>query len=425
MQAPPLTRRDAWVAASLLAVSMAGYGLLAARLAQGRYFEFYNLAFDFDASRVLELLTGFPADPIGFKHPFMLLFRPLGLALLALGVPAKLGTGLIMAGIGAARVALVYVFGRCCGAERAVAATLSLLFAVSGTQLMTALVPETYGFALLSLILVWLVAQRRLSGPSRLEGWRYPVAVITAGITFTNALQPAIAELMVLWRRHGGRGTARPLAVFSAVCCAGFAAVALALWTREILDAVRDPLRAARDIWWMRTKGPTTGASKVLETFLGFSFVSPRFTIVPLPETTRMIDFRAWSFAPPGQAAAAAWLAFLAAGTAAGLAHRAYRPMALALLATFVLNVLFHLDFQFRGSLYLYAAHTHFVVFALAMGVVPWLSGRRRSSAAYAACVVVLGAMMAAVNVPAAIEFAARFDVPDTACPAPCRDGMP
>ena len=128
---------------------------------------------------------------------------------------------------------------------------------------------------------------------------------------------------------------------------------------------------------------------------------------------------------PPGQLAAAAWLAFLAVGTVAGLAHRGYRPIVVTLLATLALNVAFHLDFQFRGSVYIYAAHTHFLVFAVAAGLAPWLAGRRRASAAYVASVLALAGLLAAVNVPSAAEFTTRFDVPDTTCPAPCNDGLP
>ena len=419
-----LTRRDAWIAILLFAVSLAGYAALVLRLAQGRYYEYYNLAFDFDAVRMLNLLTAFPADAFGFKHPFMLLFRPLGLALLTLGLPAKLAAGLVMAAVGAARVALVYMFLRAAAAAGSVAAALALLFAVTGTQLTTAMVPETYGFALLSLIVVWLIAQLRLPGPSRIDLWRYPAAIVTAGITITNAVQPTIAEFLAVWRRWGLRGVAPRMVLFSVVCGLGFAAVALALWPAGILAGLRDPVRSVKAIWWLQTKGETTGLSKVLETFLGFSFVSPHYTVMPLPETTRMLDFREWSFPFAGQLAAAAWLVFVGVGTVAGLIHKGYRPMALALLATLALNVAFHLDFQFRSSVYIYAAHTHFLVFALASGVAPWLAGRVKTSIAYIASVLALTGLLAAVNVPSAANFTTRFDVPDTACPAPCNDGL-
>ena len=419
-----LTQADLGAAALLAFAALGGYAALALRLAQGRYFDYYNLAFDFDAFRMLSLLTESPPDTFGLKHPFMLLLRPLGLALLGVGVPAKAAAGLVMAGAGAARVALVFLFLRAATVGRAEAVALAALFAVTSTQLITAMVAETYGFASLSLILVWFIAQSRLQSPERFRVSRYVAAVLTAGITITNAVQPFAAELLVAWRCWGLRVAASRLLVFGMIFAASFALVAVLLWPSEILNALRDPVAAAKTVWWMQTKGPTTGLGKVLQTMFGFSFVSPEYTIVRLPETTEMVDYREWSFPGFGALVVAAWLALFALGTAAGLAHPAYRATALAIGLTLLFNVVFHLDFQFRGSVYIYTAHTHFLVFALASGVAPWLARRRRARTAFVIAIVALAACVAAINVPIAAEFATRFDVPNTQCPAPCADGQ-
>ena len=116
-----------------------------------------------------------------------------------------------------------------------------------------------------------------------------------------------------------------------------------------------------------------------------------------------------------------AWLAFLAAGTAGGLLHPGYRPVALPILVALAANVVFHLDYQYRGSLYIYAAHTHLLVFALAAGLAPWLGpARPRLRLGYIGAVLALAVLVGATNLIMAADFSTRFDIPDTPCPAPC-----
>jgi len=247
-------------------------------------------------------------------------------------------------------------------------------------------------------------------------------AVAVAGVTLTNAIQPAIAEAWLLWRRFGLAQAVRRLVIFGLLSGAVFVACALLLWWRPILEAMQDPIATAKAIWWLRTQGEKTGSLALLRSFLVFSFVAPEFAVVLLPESTRMLDFRAWTFAPPlGALAAWTWLVFLCVGTVGGLLHPGYRPIALPILAALLANMLFHLDYQFRGSLFLYAAHTHFLVFALAAGLAPWLGPtRQRLRIAYIGAVVALTLLMGALNLRMAADFSTRFDVPDTSCPAPC-----
>ena len=84
-------------------------------------------------------------------------------------------------------------------------------------------------------------------------------------------------------------------------------------------------------------------------------------------------------------------------------------------------NVIFHLDYQYRGSLYIYAAHTHLLVFALAAGLAPWLGpARPRLRLGYIGAVLALAVLVGATNLIMAADFSTRFDIPDTPCPAPC-----
>ena len=76
---------DRWILALVMLASLALYGPLAWRLAQGAYLDYYNLAFDFDPIRTVSALTASPPDFLNVKHPLFVLLRPLAWPLLLLG----------------------------------------------------------------------------------------------------------------------------------------------------------------------------------------------------------------------------------------------------------------------------------------------------------------------------------------------------
>jgi hypothetical protein len=79
-----------------------------------------------------------------------------------------------------------------------------------------------------------------------------------------------------------------------------------------------------------------------------------------------MLDFRAFSYGPLGLAACAAWAALLALGLLSVLQDDR-RRLWIACLAWFGFNLLLHWHWQYRGSVYLYGAHPHFALFAVAL----------------------------------------------------------
>src|SRR5260370_19917852 len=80
---PALAISDIAVAAAWFVAAWLVYARFGLRLAQGIYFDYYNLAFDFDPPVTLHTLALSPADPQGVKHPLMLLLRPLAWPFLA------------------------------------------------------------------------------------------------------------------------------------------------------------------------------------------------------------------------------------------------------------------------------------------------------------------------------------------------------
>ncbi len=413
---------DIVLAVVLGGAALALYVVLGLRLAQGQYLDYYNLAFDFDPARYLSTFAQSPPDPGGFKHPLILLLRPLALGFLALGFDPKQAAVLVMTGFGAGSVAVCYLFLRTIRCGRPEAMALTGLFAVTGTQLFTSIIVEAYGPAGFGIAALWLLTAARLADGRRRLWRRLAVGVFCFGITVTNVMQVFVAELLVSLRSVGLVEAVRRAIGFGLALAAIVAVLAAAVWHQELMVALHDPVLALKEIYWLQTKGWRTGAFQVVRTFLAYSFVSPGYDFLHLPEGIDMRDFRGWHFSPAGVVAVWAWLAFLAAGTVGALANPRTRWLASGIALALVLNLLFHLRFQFRGSLYIYAAHMHFLVFALAAGLAPLVRDKAAARWIYVAVVLALAAVVAEDNLPIVDTFTRTFDHVVIDCPMPCTE---
>jgi hypothetical protein len=178
----------------------------------------------------------------------------------------------------------------------------------------------------------------------------------------------------------------------------------------------------AREIFWQRTKGERVGLADTVLRLLGYAVVPPRFSTLELPEGIAMLGFRAPEFTWRSLSATVLWHGFWAVGAVAMLMQRRLRWLAAGLVAVLVLNVIFHLDFQFRGSLFLYSAHVNLALFLLGCGAAPLLRPGSRAARAYLAVVVALVVLVGMVSLDRAATIAVSFDKVQTRCAAPCQD---
>jgi hypothetical protein len=417
--APGMGRTDLVVCLALALAAFALYAGFGLRLAAGRFLEFYNLAFDFDPPPYLALLTGEEFERGNVKHPLVLLLRPLAWVPTALGVPPQVAATLLMAVFGGATVAVAYLFLRTLAAAVAPAAALAVLFAVSGAQVFTSIIVEAYGPAAFGIAGIWLLAARGMADPARGGHARLAAAVFAYGVTTTNVVQSFIAEALLWWRRRGLAGALRPMVRFGLAVAAVAALLTAIVWIDWLVAALADPVELVRQVYWARTKGERVGAADTVLRLLGYTFVSPKFDRLPVPEGYDMVDFRTPAFGPLAGTAWVAWHLFWATGAVAALAHPRTRWLATAMAGTLAFNIVLHLDFQFRGSLYLYAGHTHFLMFALGAGLAPLLHPGSRAAAAYVAVVLVLTVLVGAVTFDRAADFATRFDEVIVNLPSP------
>jgi len=404
-------RPDIAIALGLAVLFFFLYAHFGLRLAQGIYFDYLNLAFDFDPPYFIDFLVGTLPSGVNYKHPLSVLFRPFASLFLVFGFEPKAAAALVMALFGGLTVALVYGFGWLASFGRPQAFAAALFYGASSTPIFTSIIVESYGWASFSIVLVWCVfmlGQRAKAAPVRAP---LLAAVLVAGVTITNIMHSLVAELFSQWRTGGLKNALMRTALFG--CYAGLALlVALAfLQPQELWNVIARPVQTAKEIYWLRTQGAATGLSELLLTFFGYSFFSPAFASVEIGPDIFMRDFRTFTYAPIESLLVIAWWIFAAVGAVMGFRHPQFRRVAMPLALIVVLNLLFHLDYQYRGSLYLYAAHLHFPIFALGMGAAPWVASQNlRIRVGYVAVLLTLAVAALVINLHRASDFVVMFD---------------
>jgi hypothetical protein len=405
-------RRCYWDILIALSAGLLGfwfYAHFALQLAETVYDDYLNLAFDFDPAYFLRYLSEeivVDGAGINYKHPFWVLFRPVASLFGAIGYQPKAASALVMSLFGGLTVTLSYLFARLYGAGRAESAAATLFFACSSTTLFTAFIVESYGWVNFSLALLWCVY---LLGFRQSSGYglsRLLASSLVFGITITNIMQVGIAEFFLKCRTEKvGRAM---LATMLFSIAAGLIAVCvIALFQpHDLWQALSHPLQTLRTIYWMQTKGATVGLLQLLKTFFVYSVYAPEFDRVPLSSAINMLDFRSYSFSLPVFCAAIVWLLFWVANLIFGISLFSSHKLLLPLVVAIVVNLVFHLGYQFRGSIYIYTAHLQFPIFAVSLAASPWVRQQCwRWRTGYTAIFLVLAVLAFSNNVERAQQF--------------------
>ena len=402
---------DVTIAMGLALLYFFLYAHFGLRLAQGIYFDYLNLAFDFDSPYFIDFLVGTLPSGVNYKHPLSMLFRPFASLFLVVGFEPKAAAALVMALFGGLTVALVYGFGCLANFGRLQAVAAALFFGASSTPFFTSIIVESYGWASFSIVLVWCVFMMNQRAKRTPEAGPLLAAVLVTGVTITNMMHALVAELFSRLRTDSLKHALMRTALFGLYAGLALVVVLAVLQPQALWGVVAHPVQTAKEIYWLRTKGATTGVTELLLTFFGYSFFSPAFAKVVIAPDIFMSDFRNFSYAPIESYFVIAWWLFALVGAVLGFRHSQFRRVAMPMALIVVLNLLFHLDYQFRGSLYIYAAHLHFPIFVLGMGAAPWAASQTlRIRAGYMIILLTLAVGALTINMQRASEFVVMFD---------------
>jgi len=377
----PELPQGSWLIAALLGLAAAAFHAAhGMQLANSVLMQSFNWVFDFDSSRFIGAWCTPGADvardfDIAFvpRHALALSMRPLCMALQPLTADPGVALMLLTAACAGAVVATAYALAASfCEAEfdRIV---LALGFGLSAQPLMLGVIPETFCFALLG-IGVHLAMLARLRGAGPLLGLPGAVSLfLNLGFTVTNAGLNLVSAAVLGWQRMPWpRWLAQQGRVWLLAGGALLALTLLAAWVYapSLLGLAGT---APQRVWWIINinRGEPASLLMVLCTFTLYSFVAPALSTINLApdEPHLMLDFRTFSYGWTGGLALALWCATMAASVWLAWRGRDTRRLLLVVGIWMLFNLALHGYWQYRGSVYLYGAHTAFPLFAvLCMG---------------------------------------------------------
>ncbi|HEY0044119.1 MAG TPA: hypothetical protein VGB62_06180 [Allosphingosinicella sp.] len=384
-----MTRLATPLYALLIAAAVAAFLFwTAAPVTDGRLLASLNWAFDYDPLLYVDRWCragGLAIDGsdhlVWGRHPAALVVRPLCLGLTDLGLDPRAAAMLLAAAFSGLCAGAVFLFARTLRLHSADSALAALAFAVTAQPLFLGAIPESFGLAMLGIIGHFCLLARWSERPFPPRAATALSTVSNFGITLTNGMLVILSWIATsagrvspkLWLRE----TTRTGLISAALLLAPILAVTIA-YTPGVFA---DPLRSVREFWWGVNidNGAPAPFLTVFATFALYDYVAPGFTSLGIEGGAKtMLDFRAFSYGPLGLAAAAAWAALLALGIASAL-QDARRRLWLVCALWFGFNLLLHWHWQYRGSVYLYGAHPHFALFALAIAALrPELAAWRR-----------------------------------------------
>jgi hypothetical protein len=380
-------------------------------VARGGIFQKDNLAFDFDIQRFVSLWGISPfqieqnAGYYAVRHPLVILLRLVGRPLVASGLEAHVVACGIAAFCAALSSVLTFRIARALGLYRASACVLTAMWTFSTASLLLGVLPEAYGLALVGLSWQMLLAVRWTQGHEPSLAVRVLAAVVNLGITVTNVVLSGLVELVCRLARQPVRRALPGTAAFSV----GVAAIGLLLGAASFhvwpVHNVDSSGRAVKQLYWSASSAE--GDSKrqspagVAWTFGAIAFVAPAVAPYPsgAPEDPYLYDLRGHRYDLAGWVAVLGWLGLLLLGALAAVRDRALRPLWITAGAWVAANIALHSYWQFRETVFLYAAHPHIGIFLFVLAGARWAQARHpKGELAYALAAGLITLLLAMNN---------------------------
>jgi len=365
-----------YIFATLLGMLIAGFHYFNGYpLARSVLLQSFNWAFDFDSSRFVKAWTVPDVDvsdvhPVSFvaRHALSLAIRPLGLGLNMVIGDSYLAVMALTALCAGCVTVIAYILAAQLCENRFDRFLMAAAYAFSAQPLMLGINPEVYGFALAGIGLHMVMVVNRRGLPPSVTGWSVVGFVINAGVTVTNAVLNIVASAVLAWRRVSlwtWITIEFKTGIFAAI---GLALVVVPLAALFEPSVLADAPSAPKRVWWIININRAEPASllAVIAALVPFGFVAPEFTMVDLPKDGHsMLDFREFRYGLGGGISIAAWIVAMIVGAYVSLRDEGLRRILGVVLIWTSLNILLHWYWQFRGSVYLYGAHTSFPLFIL------------------------------------------------------------
>tara|TARA_B100000678_G_scaffold234766_1_gene204042 strand:- start:519 stop:1811 length:1293 start_codon:yes stop_codon:yes gene_type:complete len=380
---------DIAISLLILAFGISFYFSISMAIADTGAYEKINLLFDYDVPWYLDVLGRAPEswnvlepmsrETIWLKHPLIYLFYWIGLPLKLFGLTEVESAIALVSTASGCTLVLIYNISRVIGSNSIFSIAVTSLYAFSGSTLLTAGMPEAY-----PLVILFAVAQIQVLVLAVYKSYYVPLwvrsflGVMGAGTTLFFFAFFVLIEIAIHFEKNGRHfdltqlikvDFRRNIAWFMFL----FSIVFIIVYWKSLGSVLHDPFQTAKKVVWaVNQNGDKQNILVVLKSFFVYPFILSNPEVFVFGKE-KIIDYRSFNY---DFLQVMVWLCFLSL-IFYGYVKTFKENITLlsVILIWFVFVVLFHLQYQYRGSIFMYAPHHWFLT------VIPlMILGKERSS---------------------------------------------
>lgn len=344
------------------------YYLGCIELLDAGFYERINLAFDLDQAHYFHSVGQdmSSTSPLPIKHPFIYLYHYIVIVLNSIGFSEAVAVILISNFFHSSSLVVSFFIFRCMNRSVLESSFLTIGLAGTSTYISTGLVLDVYSLSILWISLIFLIVCRAEYENHQFSVWlRAAISVMAIGTTTYLMILVFLMEILLVKRvdksfidsLRNSDIDKQFFRVFSLGLLLFFI-----VYFQVIYDVIQDPVGILKRVFWtVNRPGGKEGILQVFSVFSVFSIISPIISTIALPEGILMIDLRIMSFSVIGWVAVGIMLVSISLKCQ----KNQYFVILLFCLSWLIINILFHMVYQYRGSLFLYCGHFILAVWIL------------------------------------------------------------
>ncbi len=350
----------------IISISVVFFTAINFQLLSAGFYSHINIAFDFDQAWFFDIVA-YPSDqwqhkvaqdvpPLSIKHPFLYLYRLPCEALQFIGFAPEVSVLFLslMFHTGTLVVSYFIFLNILSSSHRATLLTVFMM--LSSTYIVNGIVLDTYVLAGFWIACCFALYIKALTTKSLDVSWlKIMVYAMTVGTTTYLLLLVILLEISLVWSNkkylnkeklsYLTSGVIRFLSLFLVIFCF--------CYYQSILEMLSNPIDVLkRALWAVARPGEKEGIVSIMGTFLVHTFIAPFHSIIEIEKDIYMADFRNGGFHP------FAYIVILPLIASYLLAFKNRGNLLFVSVSWLIITMLFHVEYQDRGSLFLYTGHT-------------------------------------------------------------------
>ncbi len=350
----------------IISISVVFFTVVNFQLLSAGFYSHINIAFDFDQAWYFDILA-YPTEewqhkvaqdvpPLSIKHPFLYLYRLPCEALQFIGFAPEVSVLFLSLMFHTGTLVVSYFIFLNILASPHKATLLTLFMMLSSTYIVNGIVLDTYVLAGFWIACCFALYIKALTTQSLDVSWlKITVYAMTVGTTTYLLLLVILLEISLVLsnKKHLNKekfnyiinGVIKFLCLFFVIFCL--------CYYQSIIEMLSNPMDVLkRALWAVARPGEKEGIVSIMSTFFVHTFIAPFHSIIEIEKDVYMADFRSGGFHP------IAYITIFPLIASYLLAFKSRGDLLFVSVSWLIITVLFHVEYQDRGSLFLYTGHT-------------------------------------------------------------------